>query len=85
MSFPVKPSNDPQILTLDHPRTGREITLRLADWEKIPGKDRVTGLDNIRLFATRPADFCRQGSADAQRGRPGGLPARLRAKSSSAT
>lgn len=57
VGFLVKPSNDPQILTLDHPRAGREITLRLADWEKIPGKNQVTGLDNIRLFATRPADF----------------------------
>ncbi len=57
VSFPVKPNNDPQILTLDHPRTGREITLQLADWEKLPGKDKVTGLDNIRLFATRPPDF----------------------------
>ncbi len=57
MSFPVKPNNDPQILTLDHPRTGQEITLRLADWEKIPGKDKVNGLDNTRLFATRSPDF----------------------------
>jgi beta-galactosidase len=39
VSFPVKPTNDPQIFTLDEPRTGREITLRLADWQKIPGKN----------------------------------------------
>jgi len=57
VSFSPKPNNDVQTFRVDPPRTGTEITLRLADWEKVPGKAQVTGLDNLRLFATRPADF----------------------------
>ena len=57
VGFAVKPTAEPQALPLEQPRTGREITLRLADWQKVAGKGNITGLDNIRLFATRPADF----------------------------
>jgi beta-galactosidase len=57
VAFDVKPTNDPQALTVDPPRRGKDITLRLAEWEKLPGKAQVTGLDNIRLFARRPPDF----------------------------
>lgn len=56
-SFSVKPTNDPQTLTLNPPQRGKTITVRLAEWQQIPGKNQVTGLDNIRLLATRPADF----------------------------
>ncbi len=59
----TQPNNDPQLFTFDKPISGTNLILRLADWIKIPGKNAVTGLDNIRLFAKRPADF-------AQRVRP---------------
>jgi hypothetical protein len=56
-SFPVTPNNEPQTFAIDPPLTGREITLRLDEWQVIPGKAQVTGLDNIRLFAKRPPGF----------------------------
>ncbi len=56
-SFKTEPNNDTQSFDLDPPRSGRDITLRLADWTVLPDKRPVTGLDNIRLFATRPPDF----------------------------
>lgn len=51
------PNNDPQQFTFEKPIAGKTLTLRLADWLKVPGKNSVTGLDNIRLFARRPADW----------------------------
>ena len=59
-SFPVKPNNEPQTFAIDPPLTGREITVRLDEWQVIPGKAQVTGLDNIRLFAKRPPGFPRK-------------------------
>ncbi len=56
-SFPVKPNNEPQTFAIEPPLTGREITVRLDEWQVIPGKAQVTGLDNIRLFAKRPPGF----------------------------
>jgi beta-galactosidase len=47
----TRPNNDPQLFDLSAPLSGRVLTLRLAEWKKIPGKAQVTGLDNVRLFA----------------------------------
>jgi beta-galactosidase len=55
----TKPNNDPQEFEVTPARKGREITLRLAEWETVPGKAAVTGLDNIRIFAKRPPEFYR--------------------------
>ncbi len=56
-SFKVKPVNDPQTLQIEPARIGQNITLRLAEWDKIPGKAAVTGLDDIRLKPVRSAEF----------------------------
>jgi hypothetical protein len=56
-TFATQPTNDPQTFTVDPPRRGRDITLRLSKWEKAPGKNAVTGLDNIALRARRPPEF----------------------------
>ena len=56
-TFATLPTNDPQVFVIQPPLSGKILTLRLADWQKIPGKAQVTGLDNIRLKAKRPADF----------------------------
>jgi beta-galactosidase len=57
VSFATKPTNDVQTFTLAPPRKGKDVTLRLADWLKVPGKGQTTGADNIRLWAKRPAWF----------------------------
>ncbi|MGA2034489.1 MAG: glycoside hydrolase family 2 TIM barrel-domain containing protein [Thermoguttaceae bacterium] len=56
-TFPTLPNNDPQTFPIDPPLKGKDLTLRLADWEKIPGKNAVTGLDNIFLKARRSKEF----------------------------
>lgn len=57
VSFDTRPNNDPQTFPIDPPRKGKDIILRLADWQTIPGKAQVTGVDNIRLKARRPPEF----------------------------
>ena len=59
-SFATKPNNEPQVFAINPPLKGKNITLRLADWNKLPDKAAVTGLDNIRLKARRPAEFYRK-------------------------
>jgi beta-galactosidase len=56
-AFATEPNNDPQMFDISPPLSGRVLTLRLADWKKLPGVTQVTGLDNIRLFAKRPPEF----------------------------
>ncbi|HEV3342198.1 MAG TPA: hypothetical protein VG125_17655, partial [Pirellulales bacterium] len=56
-SFNTLPNSDPQVFEIDPPLKGQDITLRLAAWDKVPGKAAVTGLDNLRLKAKRTAEF----------------------------
>jgi len=56
-TFETRPDNDVQTFRIDPPIKGRNLTLRLADWLRVPGKRAVTGLDNIRLKAKRPPEF----------------------------
>lgn len=56
-SFATKPINDAQIFAIDPPLKGRNLTLRLAEWTKLPDKRQVTGLDNIALRAKRSDAF----------------------------
>lgn len=55
--FTTEPTNQPQVFPIDPPLKGRDITLRLAEWTKLPGTAQVTGLDNIRLKARRSPEF----------------------------
>jgi len=56
-SFKTKPNNEAQVFAINPPLRGKDITLRLADWDKVPGKAAVTGLDNLRLKAKRSPEF----------------------------
>ncbi|RMF87464.1 MAG: hypothetical protein D6741_20535, partial [Planctomycetota bacterium] len=58
--FETEPNNEPQEFVVDPPRTGKHVLLRLLEWEIVPDKRAVTGLDNIKLFATRDDDFRRR-------------------------
>jgi len=58
-TFATQPNNDPQTFPVDPPVQGKTLTVRLAEWLKVPGKNTVTGLDNIRLKARRAPDFYR--------------------------
>src|SRR6185369_6853360 len=57
MAFETKPNNEPQVFSINPPIKGSALTVRLADWEKPPGKNAVTGLDNLRLKAKRSPEF----------------------------
>lgn len=57
--FDTLPNNDPQTIDVVPPRRGRDITLRLVEWDVVADKRPVTGLDNLSLFARRPDEFRR--------------------------
>ena len=56
-TFATEPTNDPQTFAIEPPIAGKDLTLRLADWTKLPDKNQVTGLDNIQLKARRSPEF----------------------------
>lgn len=65
LSFPTAPTAEPQTFEINPPRTAQEITLQMADWQHIPGKQTdkgndLIGLDNIYYRAQRPTDFYQQ-------------------------
>jgi beta-galactosidase len=57
VAFDTRPDNEPQVFAINPPIKGTALTVRLADWEKPPGKNAVTGLDNLRLKARRSPEF----------------------------
>ncbi len=57
VTFDVAPNAEPQPLTFPKSIRGKNLTLRLAAWMPVPGKEKTTGLDNITLTAKRPAEF----------------------------
>ena len=57
VSFDVAPNAEPQNLTFPKSIQGKDLTLRLEAWTRIPGKENTSGLDNIQLMAKRPAEF----------------------------
>ncbi len=57
VSFPTRPDNQPQTLTLPAPRTGKRIDLQLAEWKVLPNIKPVLGVDNIYLKAKRDPAF----------------------------
>ena len=55
--FDVAPNTEPHTFALDPPLVGDNLTLRLADWQVVPDKGQLSGLDNIELKQKRPDDF----------------------------
>ena len=55
--FRVDPNNQPQTFNLTPPRTGKQITLELAQWQPLPGIRAFIGIDNIYLYAKRSQEF----------------------------
>ena len=56
-SFDVLPNTDTQSFDINPSVKVKDLSLRLAAWDIIPGKGAYTGLDNIRLYAKRSPDF----------------------------
>jgi hypothetical protein len=56
VSLDVKPTDQPQEFALPDSSTGKNITLKITDVERIKDTD-ITGLDHIALIAKRPEDF----------------------------
>ena len=57
VSFAVRPDNQPQILALPSPHTGKRIDLQLAEWKTLPNVRPIVGVDNIYLKAQRDPTF----------------------------
>ncbi|HWE94125.1 MAG TPA: glycoside hydrolase family 2 TIM barrel-domain containing protein [Tepidisphaeraceae bacterium] len=55
--FPVAPTGEAQTFRIDPPRSAREITLQIAEWQPMAGKGPLIGIDNIYLKAQRPPEF----------------------------
>lgn len=54
--FRTQPNTEPQTFDIQPPRTASKVTVKLAEWERraeIP----VIGVDNLRLFVSRPSGF----------------------------
>lgn len=56
-SFDTAPNNEPQTFEIEPPLRGRELRFKLAAWQRVPDKADVVGVDNLRLWAARPADW----------------------------
>ncbi len=59
-AFATQPTNEPQTFAVSPPRAGQNVSLELAAFTDLPGKNRLIGLDNIYLKAKRPAEFYRR-------------------------
>lgn len=57
VTLDVKPGDEEQSFELKEPLKGRRITLRIVDWQKVSRIANVVGIDNLRLYVRRPADF----------------------------
>jgi len=53
---PTKPA-EPQTYEINPPRTVKSLTLEITGWDALPGAGPNIGIDNIYLYAKRPADF----------------------------
>jgi glycosyl hydrolase family 2 len=56
-TFNTQPNNEPQTFDVKPPLKARELTVRLAEWQKVPGKADVVGVDNLWLKAKRSPEF----------------------------
>jgi beta-galactosidase len=61
VSFKTEPNAEPQTFGVEPPRSGKKVTLQIAEWQAIPEKMQngkvVIGIDNFYLKAARPDDF----------------------------
>lgn len=62
MTFPYTPGDitkpaEPQTYDINPPHTAQNLTLTVDDWLERPGVGSTIGIDNIYLYAKRPADF----------------------------
>ena len=58
--FDVEPNTEPQTFAIEPTLTGKDLSLRLADWIALPDKQGLSGLDNIELMQKRPDDFAQK-------------------------
>lgn len=57
-AFDTVPNNEPQTFPVPPGLTGKEITVRIADWVKAK-EPSIVGIDNLRLKAKRSPEFYR--------------------------
>ncbi|MCL1888238.1 MAG: hypothetical protein FWF96_05150, partial [Kiritimatiellaeota bacterium] len=57
LSWPTAPNAEAQTFAIDPPRKASEVTLEIAEWLPVQGKENTIGIDNIALKVKRPADF----------------------------
>jgi beta-galactosidase len=55
--YDVPPTGDPQILPVNPPRKAKQMTLRIAGWQELPGRGPLIGIDNIKIRVKRPPEY----------------------------
>jgi beta-galactosidase len=56
-TFDVKPTGDAQVLAVKPEVRAKQMTLRIAGWQEMPGRGALVGIDNIYIKVKRPAEF----------------------------
>ena len=57
MTFNTEPNAEPQTFALEPPRNGQKVTLQILEWQNLPDKRGIIGIDNFYLNAARSPDF----------------------------
>ncbi|HET6387210.1 MAG TPA: glycoside hydrolase family 2 TIM barrel-domain containing protein [Armatimonadota bacterium] len=57
LTFNTLPNNSPQTFEINPPRLCKTVTLEIAAWENLPGKNDTIGIDNISFKAERTPAF----------------------------
>ncbi|MBI5383711.1 MAG: hypothetical protein HZA90_03390 [Verrucomicrobia bacterium] len=56
-AFDTLPNTDAQTFAIDPPRRARKLRLKITDWQRVPNKNDVVGVDNLYFKARRSPEF----------------------------
>ncbi len=57
VAYDVAPNAEPQTFAVNPPRAGKDITLQILEWQNLPDKRGIIGIDNFYLKAQRSQEF----------------------------
>lgn len=57
VAFDTQPNTEPQTFAINPPRKGRKLRLKIADWQRVPNKGDVVGVDNLYFKVARSPEF----------------------------
>jgi beta-galactosidase len=57
VAFDTQPNTEPQTFAIAPPRKAKKLRLKIADWQRVPNKGDVVGVDNLYFKARRSPEF----------------------------